>query len=87
MGTCGHAGVMRCAVGVDDAVTDRALHALVGDFEPSRPFAFAHHDHGQRHDNPGFLTGAAGIALTLAEHENLPATSVRTPWDALLLVS
>lgn len=83
----GFTGVMRCAAGVDDAVTKIAVLAVARDLEPSRPFVFGHRDHAKCHDNPGFLTGAAGVGLALAEHADLPAAPVRTSWDALLLVS
>ena len=39
------------------------------------------------HDYPGFLTGAARVALTLSEIAGLPARPVTTPWDALLLIA
>lgn len=83
----GHAGVMRCATDVDHAVADAAAAAVRGAFGPSRPFGFAHHEDGRQHNVPGFLTGAAGVALALAEHAHLPAAPVNTRWDALLLVS
>lgn len=83
----GHAGVMRCAAGRDDVVAAVAAAALERFAERSRPFTFAHRDYGQAHDNPGFLTGAAGVALALAERADLPAAPVQTRWDALLLVS
>jgi hypothetical protein len=39
-------------------------------------------------DRPGFLTGAAGTALALAEHSAIPTPEGRrTAWDALLLLS
>lgn len=83
----GHAGILQSAAGLDEEVASVAVSALAQYADPARPFAFAHRDHGQIHDNPGFLTGAAGVALALADHAGLPATPVRTPWDALLLVS
>ena len=51
------------------------------------PVLFPHLEHGMSSDHPGFLTGAAGVALILAEHSGLPAALVSAPWDALLLVS
>ena len=37
--------------------------------------------------SPGFLTGAAGTALALADHGQLPALPGCNSWDALLLLS
>jgi hypothetical protein len=43
---------------------------------------------GRRHDDrPGFLTGATGVALALADHAQLPTPPVTTAWDAILLLS
>ncbi|GAB3170974.1 lanthionine synthetase C family protein [Myceligenerans halotolerans] len=83
----GHAGILRCADGEDDTVAALASQAVEREYDPSAPFAFVDQDHGQPRDDPGFLTGAAGVALALAEHADLPAAAVRTRWDALLLVS
>lgn len=83
----GYAGVMRCAAGVDDTVAELAATAIARDIDPGRPFVFAHSGHDRRHDYPGFLTGAAGVGLVLADHADLPAAQVKTSWDALLLLS
>lgn len=83
----GHAGVMQSVGGRNEEVAAVAASALERFAEPARPFTFAHRDHGQAHNNPGFLTGAAGVALALAELAELPAAPVQTRWDALLLVS
>ena len=82
----GYSGVLRCATAVDQPVTDHAATAVLQHLDPSRPFLFPHIEHGASHDNPGFLTGAAGVALALAEHGRLPAPAVRTSWDAALLI-
>ncbi|MGH3321250.1 MAG: phosphoenolpyruvate carboxykinase [Streptosporangiaceae bacterium] len=44
-------------------------------------------DAGAVPDQPGLLTGAAGIALALADHGSLPAPQVPARWDATLLLS
>ncbi len=83
----GFTGVMRCATGMNDAVTQIAVRTVARDLEPNRPFVVGHRDHARTFDNPGFLTGAAGVGLALAEHAELPVAQVRTSWDALMLVS
>lgn len=82
----GHAGVLRCAHGFDGDVAEHAASEVVRSLDPDSPFLVAHLEHGAGHDNPGFLTGAAGVALALSEHSEFPAPSVTTPWDALLLI-
>jgi lantibiotic biosynthesis protein len=54
--------------------------------DPRFPFRFRHRDHGVPADEPGLLTGAAGIALALADPAILPAPDVPTPWTAALLL-
>lgn len=82
----GYAGVLRCATGVDPGVAELAAAGVTQSLDPERTFLVAHVEHGVLHDNPGFLTGAAGVALALSELAGLPARRVATPWDALLLV-
>ncbi len=55
--------------------------------DPGRPFGFPHVEAGARFDRPGFLTGAAGTALALADHGGVLTTGVTTAWDCLLLLS
>jgi lantibiotic biosynthesis protein len=83
----GYSGIMRCASGLEEAIAAYAGSVVVQHADPSAAFVFPHIEHGRRTDNAGFLTGAAGVALTLAEHAELAAAPVTTPWDALLLVS
>jgi hypothetical protein len=56
-------------------------------FEPQHTFAFQHADNGHLVDEPGLLTGSAGIALALADHGELPAVPVPAGWDAVLLLT
>ncbi|RJL24861.1 lanthionine synthetase [Bailinhaonella thermotolerans] len=76
------AGLM-CPGPAADALAARVLDA----FEPAAPFAFRYRnpvlDLGA--DRPGFLEGAAGIALALLAHAT--GRPPRTPWDAALLLS
>jgi hypothetical protein len=81
----GYAGVLRCATDVDRDVAEYAAARLTQSLDREQPFLVAHVEHGVSHDSPGFLTGAAGVALTLSELAGLPARPVTTPWDALLL--
>ena len=59
----GDAGVLHCATGVDRDVAERAAAAVTQSLDHNRPFLVAHVEHGNSHDNPGFLTGAAGGSL------------------------
>ncbi len=62
--------------------------AVTDAFDPTRCFCFAHVAASTATDRPGFLTGAAGTALALAEHATFPVPKgLRTTWDALLLLS
>jgi hypothetical protein len=83
----GHAGVLRCATGVDRDMAEHAAAQLMQSLDRERPFLVAHVEHGKGHDHPGFLTGAAGVALTLSELAELPARFATTPWDAVLLIA
>ncbi|MFF6782368.1 lanthionine synthetase LanC family protein [Streptomyces sp. NPDC012510] len=69
------------------AIADRLAARVVDGFDPEAPFGYRY-----RHllaprdlDRPGFLEGAAGIALALHTYAtgNVPTTS----WDSALLVS
>jgi len=77
----GYAGVLQATR------ADRAARAVTDQFDPRRRFAFQHVADQTPKDQPGFLTGAAGVALALADHGGLPARDVPARWDALLLLS
>ncbi|MFJ3405375.1 lanthionine synthetase C family protein [Promicromonospora sp. NPDC090134] len=81
----GYAGVLLCATGVDRDVAKHAAARLSQSLDRGRRFLVAHVEHGTSHDSPGFLTGAAGVGLTLAELAGVRARPATTPWDALLL--
>ncbi|WP_427884677.1 lanthionine synthetase LanC family protein [Kribbella sp. GL6] len=83
----GQAGVLRCATGIDAGVAEHAAAGVTQSLNPDRPFLVEHLEHGIGHDNPGFLTGAAGVALALSEVVALPARPAATSWDALLLIT
>ncbi|MBE1875044.1 lanthionine synthetase LanC family protein [Myceligenerans pegani] len=87
-GLChGYAGVLRCSLGVDRNAAHHAARGVMAALDPTQPFLFPDIEHGSRFARPGFLTGAAGVALALAEHDDLATPVVGTSWDALLLIS
>jgi lantibiotic biosynthesis protein len=77
----GYAGVLQVTS------ADCAAQAVTGQFDHQTPFAFQHVAAQTPKDQPGFLTGAAGVALALADHARLPARDVPARWDTLLLLS
>lgn len=83
----GHAGVLQCAAGRHFEVASSAASAVLSAVDATCPFAIPHTDKHVTEDRPGFLTGAAGAALALAEHASLPSTPVGTRWDCVLLLS
>ena len=85
----GHAGVLHVADAMHNTiVAQQAVTAVTGAFDPTRRFAFAHLAGNKATDRPGFLTGAAGTALALADHAMFPVPEgLQTTWDALLLLS
>ncbi|UBU09018.1 lanthionine synthetase C family protein [Nonomuraea gerenzanensis] len=70
-----------------DAVADELAARVVAGHEPEAPFGFRYrHALAARPlDRPGFLEGAAGIALAL--HTYATGVAPRTAWDSALLVS
>jgi hypothetical protein len=83
----GHAGVLQCAAHSHASASDHAATAVGTAFRPQHAFAFQHTGTGLPADEPGFLTGAAAIALALADHSGLSAAAVPTRWDAVLLLT
>ncbi|MEU1980473.1 lanthionine synthetase C family protein [Nocardia sp. NPDC019395] len=62
---------------------DEELEVAISHADPTRPFIFADEpQHGEYIDDPGFLTGAAGVLLSLLS----PLDPKRTAWDALLFL-
>ncbi|MFF3014802.1 lanthionine synthetase LanC family protein [Streptomyces sp. NPDC057939] len=82
-GLChGAAGVLQAALRVRcgvlaDTAAERTVRLLA---EERRTGPDGHRD-------SGFLTGAAGAALALAQYADLPTRPARTPWDCLLLLA
>ncbi|MGH3832653.1 MAG: lanthionine synthetase C family protein [Pseudonocardiaceae bacterium] len=85
----GHAGVLQSAATRQGDTADRAAAAVTQAFNPRLAFAFQHLENGSTADEPGLLTGSAGIALALAlaDHGQLPAPPVPARWDSILLLS
>ncbi|MGH3429089.1 MAG: lanthionine synthetase C family protein, partial [Mycobacteriales bacterium] len=83
----GHAGVLQSAATSQGATADRAAVAVTEAFNPRLTFAFQHLENGSASDEPGLLTGSAGVALALADYGQVPAPSVPARWDSILLLS
>ncbi|MGH3931302.1 MAG: lanthionine synthetase C family protein [Pseudonocardiaceae bacterium] len=77
----GYAGALQ------STATNRAAQSVMDLFHPDHRFGFKHIANRIAKDEPGFLVGAAGVALALANYGDLPARDVPTRWDALLLLS
>jgi lantibiotic biosynthesis protein len=84
----GHAGVLQATTRTSPSIVGAAGKAVIDTFDPTTAFGFQHHDRGYIYNEPGFLTGASGIALALADHTD-PPTSPGGPnsWDCLLNLS
>jgi lantibiotic biosynthesis protein len=84
----GHAGVLQCAAAIGDTrAAGQAASAVTAAFNHPEFFRFHGDDDAPGGIGPGFLTGAAGAALALADHGGLPAQVVPARWDCLLLLS
>lgn len=77
----GYAGALQ------STATNRAAKGVIDLFDPHHRFGFQHIGNQTAKDEPGFLVGAAGVALALADYGDLPARDVPARWDALLLLS
>ncbi|MGH8877669.1 MAG: lanthionine synthetase LanC family protein, partial [Stackebrandtia sp.] len=69
----------RYAGAIDDIV-DRILEA----YSPEAPFGFTFHGDGGRIDHPGFIDGAAGVALAL--HRYARDAEPKVGWDSLMML-
>jgi hypothetical protein len=84
----GTAGILQSTATSPPAARARSAAATSAAYDPQQPFAFRHTQNGNASDRPGFLTGAAGIALALADHAELPEpATLPARWDSLLLLS
>ncbi|MGH3900481.1 MAG: lanthionine synthetase C family protein [Pseudonocardiaceae bacterium] len=83
----GYAGVLQSTTTSQGGTGDSAATAVTEVFNPELTFAFQHLHNGLPSDEPGLLTGSAGVALALADHGQLPEPPVPARWDSLLLLS
>ncbi len=83
----GYAGVLQSATTSQGGTGDSAAAAVAEAFNPRLTFTFRHLDNDVPSDEPGLLTGSAGVALALADHGQLPAPPVPARWDSVLLLS
>ncbi|ADD45050.1 lanthionine synthetase C family protein [Stackebrandtia nassauensis] len=82
----GYAGFLQSAPD-NHPVAGAVVEAISAYFDSSHRFGFQHRDQGQTHVEPGLLTGAAGVALALAEHQDLPTPGTPASWECLLNLS
>ncbi|MFB4196746.1 lanthionine synthetase C family protein [Streptomyces carpaticus] len=86
-GLChGSAGILQASTRTGQPVGS-AARSLVQHVNAQTIFQFQQVESGVMLDNPGFLAGAAGAALALAEAAGVVESQVSTAWDALLLLS
>jgi lantibiotic biosynthesis protein len=84
----GTAGILQSATSHQNTATaGLAAAAITAAFNPRHTFAIQNIRNHIASDDPGLLTGAAGIALALADHGGIPAPTTPTRWDAALLLS
>ncbi|RKN10453.1 lanthionine synthetase C family protein [Streptomyces radicis] len=88
-GLChGSAGVLQTAARTEcGAVARQAAEHTLSFRDRHRPFGFPQVEAGAAFENPGFLTGAAGVALALADHAGFLPSNPPVPWDSLLLLA
>jgi hypothetical protein len=88
-GLChGSAGVLQAAIRAgSDSVANLAADRTLSFHDPRLPFAFPHLEAGVPLNTPGFLNGATGVALALADHSGLMRQEAPAQWDSLLLLS
>lgn len=83
----GHTGVIQATARISPPIANAAATAVIDAYDPTTAFSFQHHDSGRPHNEPGFLTGASGVALALADHADLPTSGNPMRWDCLLNLS
>ena len=59
------------------------LDRLLVLYEPDSAYGYRERDHPRNPDNPGFVDGAAGVAMTLLA----ASTDVAPDWDRMLLIA
>lgn len=83
----GYAGILQTAHLQTD-LAHIAAAQIVKAANPDHRYLVQHSERNTATDNPGFLTGAAGVALALADYADLPSNGAPlTRWDGILLLS
>jgi hypothetical protein len=87
-GLChGSAGVLQAATRTESrAVARQAAEYTTSFHDHGPPLGFPQAESGAAFNSPGFLTGAAGTALALADYAGLLPSAPSAPWDCLLLL-
>lgn len=84
----GYAGVLQSTAQTSPSIASTAGKAVIDTFDPATAFGFQHHARSHIHNEPGFLTGASGVALALIDHTDpLTSSGDLTSWDCLLNLS
>lgn len=83
----GSAGILAAADNLPD-LAEPAARRIETAADPDHRYLIRHRERGAFEDDPGLLTGAAGVALVLADYAGLPswATSA-SRWNCILLLS
>lgn len=82
----GYAGILQASCDQPDLAGHAATH-IIASSNPCHRYIIQHRENASTHDNPGLLTGAAGAALALADHAELPPSAANVRWDCVLLLS
>ncbi len=83
----GYAGILQASHAYPDLAENSAFQILAA-ADQSSTYLIQHTEQGASDDDPGLLTGAAGVALALADHADVPSSCVAsTRWDSILLLS
>lgn len=83
----GTSGVLQSTTATSPATAELAASATIAAHDPRYAFGFRQLQGGAPSDDPGLLTGAAGIALVLADHGRVASITPSTRWDAVLLLA
>jgi hypothetical protein len=82
----GYAGILQSAHNHPD-LAEQAAAEIERAVNPHHRYLVQHMDRGTAGDSPGLLTGAAGVALALADYAELAVPGPAAAWDCILLLS
>ena len=83
----GYAGILQAFNGHPD-LAERAAALIDAVSNPGHRYLVRHSERGTTDDDPGLLTGAAGVALALADYADMPSPAAPfTRWESILLLS